>query len=607
MSEYIEPSKNKIRNLLISSAIETLTTSRQSSTLASRDYVRKVRDYLSDPQTNQYELTQHFASLLSDETIEKWENFYDSIVQTKKSENLKVAYLSGPNPENDLRILVENGVLPENVWAFEMDNNTYSVAVSSALESEFPFIKIVNSNIDSFLETSPQRFDIIYLDFCGPLPSSDSKTLAVITKVLQKHAIAPLGVLITNIALPECTDNNAPTRKAISKIVATYLYPKPFLENFLNKDDFEYENWTESASCHGIDFIDWINLVEGDLEHFYGQYITRLIIDHASFISSCDRFPCEINSPLFHKFFNIPKSSRKELNDKIKRFIEISNVNELYDDRYTFAEHTDVVEDDFYPSDLDDRYTFAEHTDVVEDDFYPSDLDDCCTFTEHTDVVEDDFYPSDLSMEFEMYPTLWSLSVLNAVSENSNDEDFKKLSRTFLKELNEKNSSHSLIVKNISQLTYLLTEHEGQNSYLSNTIKKIKENHNFSNYYNFCDLVLFHQILELLFRQIACPYHVNIEKTKRWSYKSDGKHTQMFSDMFVLDECRYLYDWMPTMDMISNGFQNLERQFSYRFALDAISKHRHWYNQEYFFGTAVVSMCKRNDFEPKVLSRREFI
>lgn len=115
MSEYIEPSKNKIRNLLISSAIETLTTSRQSSTLASRDYVRKVRDYLSDPQKNQYELTQHFASLLSDETIEKWENFYDSIVQTKKPENLKVAYLSGPNPENDLRILVKNGVLPENV------------------------------------------------------------------------------------------------------------------------------------------------------------------------------------------------------------------------------------------------------------------------------------------------------------------------------------------------------------------------------------------------------------------------------------------------------------------------------------------------------------
>lgn len=444
-----------------------------------------------------------------------------------------------------------------------MDKNTYSTAISSAIESEFPFIKIVNSNIDSFLETSPQRFDIIYLDFCGPLPSSDSKTLAVITKVLQKHAIAPLGALITNIALPECTDNNAPTRKAISKIVATYLYPKPFLENFLNKDDFKYENWTESASCHSIDFIDWINLVEKDLEHFYGQYITRLIIDHASFISPYDRFPCETNSPLFHKFFNIPTSPKEELDNKVKQFIEISNVNELYDDRYTSAENTDVV--------------------------------------------EDDSYPSDLSMEFEMYPTLWSLSVLNAVSENSNDEDFKKLSRTFLKELNEKNSSHSLIVKSISKLTYLLTEHEGQNPYLSNTIKKTKENHNFSNYYNFCDLVLFHQILELLFRQIACPYHVNIEKTKRWSYKSDGKHTQMFSDMFVLDECRYLYDWMPTMDMISNGFQNLERQFSYRFALDAISKHRHWYNPEYFFGTAVVSMGKRNDFEPKVLSRREFI
>ncbi|MCD6184208.1 MAG: hypothetical protein J7K84_00230 [Deltaproteobacteria bacterium] len=37
----------------------------------------------------------------------------------KKPENLKVAYLSGPNPENDLRVFCEAGILPENIWAFE--------------------------------------------------------------------------------------------------------------------------------------------------------------------------------------------------------------------------------------------------------------------------------------------------------------------------------------------------------------------------------------------------------------------------------------------------------------------------------------------------------
>jgi hypothetical protein len=82
------------------------------------------------------------------------------------------------------------------------------------------------------------------------------------------------------------------------------------------------------------------------------------------------------------------------------------------------------------------------------------------------------------------------------------------------------------------------------------------------------------------------PYHVNVEVTRRWRYQA--KETPMFMDMTILDECRYLYDWMPTTEMVSAGFSNLERQLAYRFALDGVSKHRRWYNNEYFFGTAVI-------------------
>ena len=80
----------------------------------------------------------------------------------------------------------------------------------------------------------------------------------------------------------------------------------------------------------------------------------------------------------------------------------------------------------------------------------------------------------------------------------------------------------------------------------------------------------------------------------------------MYLDMFVLDECRYLYDWMPTMDMLSNGFNNVERQLSYRFALDGVSKHSFSYNTEYFFGTSVVDIHTAN-FEPKKFSTRDII
>jgi len=90
----------------------------------------------------------------------------------------------GPNPENDLRVFCAAGILPENIWAFESDADIHDKAVASALASEFPFIKIINGGLDTFLEASPMRFDIIYLDFCGPLPSRNKKqkTLLAISK-----------------------------------------------------------------------------------------------------------------------------------------------------------------------------------------------------------------------------------------------------------------------------------------------------------------------------------------------------------------------------------------------------------------------------------------
>ncbi|MDE3022806.1 MAG: hypothetical protein KGI54_13275 [Pseudomonadota bacterium] len=80
----------------------------------------------------------------------------------------------------------------------------------------------------------------------------------------------------------------------------------------------------------------------------------------------------------------------------------------------------------------------------------------------------------------------------------------------------------------------------------------------------------------------------------------------MYMDMIILDECRYLYDWMPTTGMFSNAIKDIERQLSFRFALDEVAKHRRWYNPEYFFGTAVVDHFTKG-FSAKTLKPREAI
>jgi hypothetical protein len=537
MTAYNEPSKNKARSLVIETAIKTLTSERNSATLARRSYVRDVRDHIIENGTK-YDVPQ--AKALQDTTIDRWESFYDSITQSRSPANLKVAYLAGPNPENDLRVFCNAGLLPENIWAFESEKETYLKAVSSALTSEFPFIKIIHGGIDSFLEASPQRFDIIYLDFCGPLPSRNNKqkTLNTITQLLAKHSLNSPGIFTTNVALPT-KEQDSIGRELLSKLVACYLYPKDFLE-----DNQSEQNFVEGAIAHGYDHREWIEMVRADLDQFYGQFVTRLIMDHASFISPYDRFPS--HNVLFKRFFKIDNKQKLQA---------------LITDLYHFNE---------------------------------------------------EYGGGDVITDAGSYPILWTLAALdkklNAKDVNypqyvHEDLEFQRFSELFLRQLSVTGNKVELI-ENISKMSFLLSEGSLQSKFLSENLSALSRNHSFRDFYNFCDLVLFHQIMELLFRQVAFPYHVNVEKTKRWTYQA--KDTPMFMDMIVLDECRYLYDWMPTSDRISYGISDSQRQLAYRFALDGVSKHRRWYNPEYFSGTAVVDQFTEN-FEAKTLMPRENI
>ena len=523
---------------VIKSAIEALTQRRAESALARRSYVRDVRDYILT-KDNLYDVLT--AKKLSDATIERWESFYDSIVQSRSPENLKVAYLSGPNPENDLRVFCQAGVLPENIWAFESENSTYSDAVVSALNSEFRFIKIINGGIDTFIEASPQRFDIIYLDFCGPLPSRNKKqkTLTALTRILARHTINSPGVLITNFSLPTLEQDEV-GRSLLAKLVACYLYPKDFIE------DKESENgFIEGPVAHGLNIDEWLKKVSSNLDYYYGQFVTRLLIDHASLISAYNRFPKK--NFLYKKFFNADPTTL--LNTLKKSYF-------------------------------------------------------------HFD--KDGGGGGDVIVESGQYPILWALAALDKELNGKDlnypqfifeDHEFSKFADRFISQL-DVNGSKKELINTFVLISYLLSEGSGQEEFWSDNLRNLYSKHSIWDFYQFCDLVLFHQIFEMLFRQVSIPYHVNIGETKRWSYKA--KATPMYMDMIILDECRYLYDWMPTTDMFASAISDIERQLSYRFALDGVAKHRRWYNPEYFSGTAVVDQFTKG-FEAKVLKPREII
>ncbi|MBO1050503.1 MULTISPECIES: class I SAM-dependent methyltransferase [Dolichospermum] len=537
MGSYQEKEKIIARSCVLKEAVRCLTEDRDKSTVASRDYVRRVHQFI---RINGTPFDQEMISFLSEETIARWEHFYDSITQKRKAENLKVAYLAGPNPDNDLQELMNVGVLPENVWAFETDSSTYEDAVWSTLNSKFPFLKLIKGNIGQFFAASPQKFDIIYLDFCGPLPSRNEKqkTLATITSILAHHAINSPGVLITNVSLPN-QQQDPKGFDLITKLVASYLYPKDFLEQEESNED--NENWVEGAISGSFSFNNWLTEIQNNIDFYYGQYITRLIIDIASVVVPYNNFTQKHG--LFEQFFNLKNKSELE-----------KRINELYH----------VSEE-------------GEGGDIIDE-------------------------PGQM-------PILWTVASLHSHRNSQDlnypqliyqDPEYEKFGKLFLRQLSLIDNE-SEIINNFERLHFLLDEGFYQSEFYSKKFINLDKRRWHQEMYQFCDVVLFHQIKELLFRQIAVPYHVNIEKTKRWTYLA--KDTQMFMDMIILDECRYIYDWMPTVDMIEAGMDSIDRQLCYRFALDALGKHRRWYNNEYFFGTSIIGQFEEG-FEAKSLEPR---
>ena len=300
---YVEIEKQIARKESLQFAVETLTQNRHISTIARKTYVSDVKAYL---QSHGSVYDKKLASFLRDSEVTRWESFYESIIRKKKPSDLRVAYLSGPNPENDIEILVANGILPENIWAFESDNKTYTAAVISALESQFPFVKIYKGRIENYLKILPFKFDIIYLDFCGAVTSD--RTISVIRDVFFFQKLETVGVLITNFGLPnEVNQANEDIRRNINHLAANYLYPKPFTEEYSKLGGGNIE----SAEVQSITQKKFLRIAKKNERTFYSQFITRILYDLPSVLIPYQRLSA--NPSLVNLFFkSFDKSSFNE-------------------------------------------------------------------------------------------------------------------------------------------------------------------------------------------------------------------------------------------------------------------------------------------------------
>lgn len=483
MVTYTQSIKNQVRHTAVKKAITNITTRRNEASVISKDYVRNIYDYYSNLEEESP--TKNEVNEIDTKFIQDWERLHESINSNKTVSELNICYLCGPEPENDFKELIDFGVLPQNIWAFEMENGTYKRALSNYNENDYPQPKIVRQKLENFFRYTPKKFDVVYIDACASIPS-DKHALKCVKDLFQYGRLNSPGVLITNFATPD----NPEDIGDYVMLISMYLY-------FRNDSSSAFK--IEDNKIINPEFYKFKNDVEKNFEDYYSTFISMVLRDLGSVLIPAQRIK---ENPYFKQLYR-------------------------------------------------------------------------------------DFKP-----KFE-YQTLFDMSKYNGIAKfifsakylKQGGNSFKKLDQ-FLDEIGDFDDL-------CYGLEFIVRLHNGENNYCTD-IASTLEYFEKGDVHQFLDKVHINMYYDIVIYQLTYPMHYNNKQNYRCSYTAKTK--KMMLDVTTFDECRYLYEWLPTMHQILYSFKNKSWQYVFRFALDGLVKSRKQNNNELFFQGSVIS-DRIHDFE----------
>ncbi|RXH31127.1 hypothetical protein XH99_11035 [Bradyrhizobium nanningense] len=563
LPNYKEPTKIAVREQALGHAVELLTSRRECAAVVPEDHVGRVRASLLTSDTAGY---QHAGESCSDDDIESWKTFRSNTLGSRNAEELTVAYLAGPQPSNDLVALVELGLRPENIWAFEIGPDEISQGLADLDALGLRGVKFIPVSIDEYFVGTPRRFDIIYIDACGPLPSDSQKTTRLLVDIFKHGALAPLGILITNFSRPDIS--NASALDTYAHLIASYLYPKGFMESETGGmiegpevHGYLLENPDEPTDC-------FLTEVKNNFERHYGAFITRHILDIASIIAPTARLT---GSNLYRVLYDPDIGKAVNRGRRFARFKP-----ELFEE----------------PDEKEDSSNTAEG---------PSEL--LSGVSPEADYETD----GDAVVHPDLFSLVWTMAACGLYEVGPDflppTEKVKKFVARWRNQLvgsqQTKKSAEDLIA------AFYAWRHD--QSLWSPALKEIGK-FPYRNLMPFlCDVPTEEIGYYAAFAQLAYPAHANNDETRRFRYLAEGKSTPMFMDVIPFDECRYVYDWLSAVHLVPNDWFDLSAQLTFRFALDAIAKDLRWYGDDFLYGCHVVGissvfpaseLAKRVDLSP---------
>lgn len=296
-----------VRHSVILEAVKLLTTKREQACCVERDYVRRIYDYYT--LSEEYSKNKIEALKIDTSYISAWEKMHDACVGNKRPEELTVCYLSGPEPDNDFQEFVGLGILPQNIWAFESDTHAYKKALSTYDNGKYPQPRIIKQNIETFFQQTPKKFDIIYIDACGCIPSTQH-ALRCIATICQAHRINSPGIIITNFAKPT---TDAALDDEYVELISQYLF---------FKDNFNIDVSITEKGLTNESFLNMSKKVKENFDFYYGEFISTVLRDIPSIIMPIQRIA---GNPYLSQLIDI----RKLPDDNDVNFINAIRDNSL--------------------------------------------------------------------------------------------------------------------------------------------------------------------------------------------------------------------------------------------------------------------------------------
>lgn len=584
---YDQPTKNDARRLALSHAVELVTSRRENAAIVPADHTKRIRDHLLQ---DKFYGDRAVALACNPKDLESWRSFRLQTVGTRTSSEITVAYLAGPEPSNDMSVLLELGVRPENIWAFEIDEETADAGLEELRELRARGIKFIPVGIEDFFIGTPRRFDIIYFDACGAFPSKESNTLRALATMFRHSALAPLGVLVSNLACPDTSQAGVLDR--YSFLIGAYLYPKSFMES-KNGGSIEGPpthgyifNYSPSAEDEIDDDDppkDFIDEVKANFEHYYGQFITRSLMDLATIVAPMSRL---MSGDLWRVAFDADLKSSIRRGKRLVVFKP--DVAEGAEDEIDIRRETSSTLPNVSGDADGDSWDQTELESLLSQD-WETDGDAIC--------------------DPHFFSLIWTLAACGryagATEFAAIPKGAESLIRTWRGGLVGKVEQKDLEAegKKLEDLIALFYAWRHDPSLWTPAMQRIGDFPYRDNMPMLCDVPTTEIGFYPVFAQLAYPAHPNVRECKRFRYVAEGKVTSMFMDVIAFDECRYVHDWISALHLTPEDWEDLSAQLTFRFALDGIAREKRWMGDDFLYGCHVVGQSKEfpmSDLEPRL-------